>query len=71
MLSAEADLLADWVEGYKRNMPCSPRLHVITDAGDTQLRARDAFNGVWNVTFQVSAFPPPLVNAPTYHKVWT
>ena len=50
-------LLKDWVRGYVLNMPCFPRLHVVS--GEPE-RAAGFFAHVPNVSFWPNNFVPEL-----------
>ena len=66
MMRVEDALLSDWIVGYKRSMPCEPRLHVIS--GDLA-RARPAFQSVRNVSFHANDFPSDIARASAYHQM--
>ena len=69
----EDAVLGAWVRGWRANMPCFPRLHVITAAA-SHARARSFFRAVPNVTLRDNDFPPRVATDPyrliQIHIMW-
>ena len=62
---SEMPLLHDWVAGYRANMPCFPRLHIVTSNASFDA-ARKIFRAVPNVSLVANNYPRNVYAAGTF-----